>query len=181
MKDISKIRLILDSYEIMSAHIGIKAKSYDKGFSTVYGITEENYKIKDNHKIGVVGSKFLGVPDRSFYQSDLRSLIEGADNKHAGFYQLVPAVTIVVGDIVNTEIHFDNDNEILFEMPVLVTAVDCDKISGEALIETFIPTKRSFWSWLNPKYRPGVFQIKKTDIKEKLEKIPTKSIIDNKY
>jgi hypothetical protein len=94
---------------------------------------------------------------------------------------LVPVATIVVGDIVNTEIHFDNDNEILFEMPVLVTAVDGDKISGEALIETFIPTKRSFWSWFNPKYRPGVYQINKTDIKEKLEKIPTKSLIDNKY
>lgn len=186
---LSNVRLILDSYSRLSRaarNLGIPigvASSYKDGYSTCYSITEEQYQIADNHKIGVVGIKDLGVPDQSFYQSDLRTLIQESLNKHAGFYEIVESDSFAVGDIISIDI-FDLAVK-QFDVPLLIVGEDANNFYIKFIIETFEkPIKKSFKDIImrNPYWDCG--KVSKKDLTHKYQKLsiqdvmPSRSYVD---
>lgn len=184
--NISNVRLILDSHSrlnnasaLFNIPIGF-ASSVQEGYSACYSITEKDYSLKDNYKIGLLGIGHLSVPNEKFYQSDLRSLIEGSSNIHAGFYEIVEADTLKVGDITSVDVCHQGNK--LFDIPFMIVGEDTAKFYIKPIIETFEkPQKKSFMDIItrNPYWDCGV--IEKAELTHKYRKLSVHDVIPDRY
>lgn len=180
--NIKNVRLILDSHSRMCAScesLGFSIASSTKdGYSTVYTITEKNYKISDNHKIGFVGIPHLGVPAESFYQSDLKSIIERKANPYAGFYEIVPVTKIEINDILDLPAVDKHTREQLFNVPSIVLGFDGEFVFVKPIIELFRPVKKGFFDFLkrNP-FGKDVLKLETSMFANKFQKLNVCDVI----
>lgn len=172
--NLANVRMVLDAYGHMSRIVP------KDGYSACYSITEADYQIKTDNKIGFVGIKDLGVPDITFYQSDLRQLINSSSNPYAGFYEIVEASDFVVGDIVSIDVCADSVK--LFDIPLVIIGEDKDTVYLKLVIETFEkPAKKSFMDWItrNPYWDCG--KVSKGEFTHKYQKLSVDNVIPNRY
>lgn len=179
--NLSNVRLILDSYSRMSNNrlFGISS-SFDvrDGFSTVYSITEERYKISENYKIGVVGNDLLGTYGQDFYQSDLEDLIEKSENPHAGFFEIVDAKQVFVGDLISIPVTVKDSDKVLFEIPYLVVAIENGNAFVKSAIELFQePVKKTFFDFIKQNQYWDCQKVDLCDITQKFKKLDTKLVM----
>jgi len=180
--NLNNVRLILDSHSRMCASLpslgfGLASSTKD-GYSTVYSITEDRYKISENYKIGVVGIRHLGVPNESFYQDDLKSILKNSENPHAGFYELSFTDKVEPGDLISIPAIIENTDIVAFEVPYFVVAVE----SGYAFVKTAIelfqkPAQKSIWDFITQNPHWDCQKVDLCDITQKFVKLDTKNVM----
>lgn len=151
--NLANVRMILDSYSRMSpipSQLGLSfglACSVKEGYSASYSITEERYEVKERHKIGFCGNPYLGVPSETFYQSDLRHLIENSENPHAGFYKITESDVFGIGDLANVNI--TEKGKTVFDMPLLIVGQSASHFYLKSAVELFEePKKKGLWDFI---------------------------------
>lgn len=178
--NLSNVRLILDAYSRKSNErlLGMPF-SFDvrDGFSTIYSITQERYKISENYKIGLVGNELMTY-NKDFYQSDLESIIERSENPYAGFYELVYAEKIVVGNLISVPLTFKDSDKVLFEIPYFVIAIENGQAFVKPVIELFQKAiTKSLWDFVTRNKYWDCQKIDLSEITQKFEKLDTKTVM----
>jgi hypothetical protein len=179
--NLSNVRLILDAYGRVSAHtfFGGPVFEYSKnGFSALYSITEERYKIEENYKIGVVGNFLQGVSNQDFYQSDLETLIKDAENQHAGFYQLCYSTEICVGDLIPVTLVNETTGDTFSEIPHQIVGIQNGHAFVKPVIEIFHkPARKSIWDFITQNQYWDCQTIDLAEITQKFEKLDPKVVM----
>lgn len=184
--NIANVRLILDSHSRLikaSAVFDLPiclASTVEESYSACYTITEKDHPLKENHKIGLVGTHYFSVPNEKFYQSDLRTRLENESNPHAGFYEIVENGTFQVGDITSVDVCHQGNK--LFDMPFIIVGEDAAKFYIKPIIDTFDkPQKKSFMDIItrNPYWDCG--GIEKSELTHKYRKLSVDDVIPDRY
>lgn len=179
--NLSNVRLILDAYSRCASitFFGGECFQYSKdGFSALYSITEERYKIDDNYKIGFLGNKFQGTPEKDFYQSDLKTLIKKSQNPHAGFYQIVYTDKFNEGDLAYVPVVIEGTDKVVFEIPFLIVHIESGYAFVKSAIELFEkPIKKSLWDFVTRNKYWDCQKIDLSEITQKFEKLDTKTVM----
>jgi len=182
--NIANVRLILDSYSRMGNMDAIFYMPFDysdivkNGYSACYTITEKDYVISDNYKIGCLGISHMLVPDANFYISDLRTLIENSSNPYAGFYEIIESDTFQVDDIVSFDVCHDGKK--LFDIPFIIVGEDNVKFYIKPIIETFEkPQKKSFMDIITRNPYWNCTFVGKTELTHKYRKLAFNDIVQD--
>lgn len=184
--NLPNVRMILDSYSrldnasrLFNFPFGFSTRT-DVGYSACYSITEDRYKLEDSFKIGFVGNHYLGSPNETFYQSDLRSILESSENPHAGFYEIIQTNSFVIGDITSVDIHLQAEK--LFDIPFLIVGESATHFYLKPIIETFEkPKKKSFMDIITRNQYWDCGRIEKDELTQKYIKMHINAVIPDRY
>lgn len=183
--NLSNIRIIMDSYSRLQTPLfGLLpvslASSERDGYSALYSITEERYKLHDQYKIGLQGNLIFGVPNENYYQSDLKNLLKNSDNPFDGVYEIINHYgELDNGEILSLDVNVSK-YEIKFEIPLVIIEQDEKYYYCKSVIENRIKNQFYFKNlFFKLRYGTELIRVEKEKgaMKRKFNKISLANIM----